>query len=578
MSVFKRIEKGPILLLSVALLVRLFLLPWSQVVHADAVSRVFIAVDWLRDPHYIDHGYWGPLHHYLNALAVWAFQGRVIGPKLLHILMATVSVIPLYYFTRNVFNRKGAFYAGLIFALCPILIRNSFQPLAGVPYAFFVLWAMYFISEAGRRDWPFSFAAFAGLSMTLAGALRYEAWVLIALFTLLLLLFRVWRFTVFFWAFSMIFPATWMIGNQLAYGDFLYSVNMNDVWNLHMEGVNDGVELEDRIQRVLFFPVSFVLNSSPIVSAMIGIGVIHALIRREMTREQMVWGIPFLGIAGIFLYKAWEGTLMLQHRFIISWVLLLLPFFALLFRKPVRWYVSGLTWIAVLSLVPLSFAWSFINYKSILGDNPVGNAVDRMALRTFEQVEAIPMIRDQRTIELLEWLKEHAGPADGLILDHMGWHNSTYLSFHYRNPAHLVPRAQHQNIDKSELTAYIQRDPKGFLVLSSTGKLGRIARMKDHSLTFTDLDLLLKVEKKVQYKGWRVFRYEWKGKRNAGAVREESGWSPVFGQEKDLTRIELEIRQNRKWYNKIRRSAFWKGKPVDSLVLENARYFMKTTD
>jgi hypothetical protein len=50
-----------------------------------------------------------------------------------------------------------------------------------------------------------------------------------------------------------------MIGNQLEFGDFLYSGNQNDVWNIQMEGINDKVDSVKLIERVVFFPMSLLI-------------------------------------------------------------------------------------------------------------------------------------------------------------------------------------------------------------------------------------------------------------------------------------------------------------------------------
>ena len=190
-----------------ALSLRLLILPWSQTVHADAVTRIFLSADWLANPHYISSGYWGPLHIYLNALSLWLFSDQVITPKVLNILFVTFSVPPLYWFTKNVFkNRLGATFVALTYVLCPVVVRNSFLGLAEVVYAFFVLLTMHFLEKSFRTKAANKYVILAGFSITLAAATRYEAWVLIAVFTLVCLLRVGWQSAVLFWMFAMLFP------------------------------------------------------------------------------------------------------------------------------------------------------------------------------------------------------------------------------------------------------------------------------------------------------------------------------------------------------------------------------------
>ena len=86
----------------------------------------------------------------------------------------------MYAFTRIEFsNHRVALVVALTFAVYPILVRNSVSVRAEAPFVVFLLGAMVFLSLA-RKDggtWHQAFAA--GLCLTLAGMLRFEAWMLI---------------------------------------------------------------------------------------------------------------------------------------------------------------------------------------------------------------------------------------------------------------------------------------------------------------------------------------------------------------------------------------------------------------
>ena len=65
-----------------------------------------------------------------------------------------------------------------------------------------------FLSLARKAEGAWHHAMAAGLFLTLAGMLRYEAWMLIPLFALVL--WGKWQFAAIFTAASMIFPTVWM--------------------------------------------------------------------------------------------------------------------------------------------------------------------------------------------------------------------------------------------------------------------------------------------------------------------------------------------------------------------------------
>lgn len=560
-----------------ALVVRLIVLPWSQTVHADAVSRVFIAVDWMKNPHYITDGYWGPLHHYLNALFMWIFPGRVIGPKMLNIILASLTAIPLYRFTLNVFNnRQGAVFVSLLYVFCPIIFRNSFQALAGVSYAFFIVLSMYLISEGLKREGKLTYAALAGLAITCAAATRYEAWVIIAAFTLVILLFKQWKFTAVFWVFAMLFPGSWMIGNQLEFGDFLYSVNQNDVWNIQLEGINDNVTVVERIKRVIFFPLSFMLNISPITLVLLVIALVTAAVKKTLTKAQLIWLVPFLIMAAIFFQKGWAGTLMLQNRFIITWIVLLLPFVALVFEgeKYLKWKTTLLI-VALATTIPLSFFWEKVPFTKILGENNFGKALDELALGTFREFEAVPLLKDRDTEQLMEAINAYSVEGEGLVLDFFGWDRTYYVSLRAMNRAFLASGAKHGENEYHLLAQHLADHPKGLIVLNRVGKLYAETTFRDSLLEFANVPHPLVVNEVRSIRGVKLFTYHSATQQYADSIKAQiTEPTLIFSNDKDVAFFETLIRNDAGWYRNVERTSFWKGEPLDSTLRDNAEYMV----
>ncbi len=433
MKILQQPYKRDVLLIVLAgIIARLIALPWAQTVHADAVSRVHIAYEWLLDPYYIKEGYWGPLHHYLNGLFMLIFPGKVTGPVVLNILCASLTAIPLYGFAINVFNsRKGALLASLLYVFSPIVWWTSLQPLSEVSYGFFLALSLYALSE-GTRDKPeYRTAMFAGFFLTCAAAIRYEAWVIIAAFTLVVFLQRSWRYTLAFWSFAMLFPAAWMIGNHFEYGDFLYSVNQNDVWNMGKEGINDDVSAVERMKRVLFFPWSFGSNVSPIVAGLLAVALIRAVIKKRLSKDQLIWLIPFVVMAAVFQKKAWDGSLMLHHRFLVTWLILLLPFVPVIFMGT-KWlrFRTVLMVLGLISVIPMTFLWNKVHYTKRLGEGVLGQAMEELAMGYYRELQIIPRIEGTDTEDLLRAINGAGVPGDGLMLDFFGWDRSYYVALH----------------------------------------------------------------------------------------------------------------------------------------------------
>ena len=74
-------QKQVYLLCILLLITKLCLLPFAQTVHPDAVSRVFGAIEWMNDPHWIKSATWCPFHFYLNGIALSIWNNPIYTPK-----------------------------------------------------------------------------------------------------------------------------------------------------------------------------------------------------------------------------------------------------------------------------------------------------------------------------------------------------------------------------------------------------------------------------------------------------------------------------------------------------------------
>lgn len=561
-----------------ALVLRLAELPWAQVVQADAVSRIHIALEWKQSPHWISHGYWGPLHHYLNALFMWIFPGKALGPTVLNILAASFTAVPLYGFTLNAFqSRKGAVFAALLYVFSPIALWTSLQPLSEIPYGFFLAWSLYLLSNTPGEPVRYRSSLISGLFLTCAAALRYEAWVIIAAFSLVALLLRGWRHALVFGAFASLFPMAWMIGNLLEFGDALYSVNQNDEWNMGREGINDDVTKATRIQRAIFFPWSFWLNASVICSLVMTLALILAAVRKRLTRVQWAWLIPIALMALIFQKKAWEGSLMLHHRFLITWLVLLLPFVALVFTAlRGRLLHRVIMPLGVLLTIPAAFLFGKVDFMKLMGDRASSRAMEGLVLGHYREMQVVPRLYGSDTEELLANINSRAHPGDGVILDFHSWDRSYYILLHAQANTMVVGGAKHDGFKIEEARLLLAEHPQGLIVFSRTGLLRDLAEMRGQVLRIKGLHTPLAVEAPAILRGSRMYSYRVLAPDDPLVVASDTlPPSIIIPLEKDLEYYEHLIRGDEAWLASVRRQAFWKGESVDLALRRNADYMIE---
>lgn len=578
MSLLPKTNRNDALLIAAAaLIVRLAMLPWAQTVQADAVSRIHIALEWLQDPHWITHGYWGPMHHYLNALFMLVFPSKALGPQVLSVLAASLTAIPLYGFTLTVFgSQRGAVFAALLYVFSPIALWTSLQALSEVTYGFFLASALFALSLNQGQPRAWRSAAAAGLLMTCAAATRYEAWVLIAALSVVAFLLHGWRIAIVFWAFAMLFPAVWMAGNQIEFGDALYSVNQNDEWNMGKEGINDDVTKATRIQRVIFFGWSFVLNSSPVCALLLMLATALAAIRRKLTGPQWIWLIPFAAMALIFQKKAWEGSLMLHHRFVVTWLILLLPFVALVFTAlRSRAIHRVLMPLGIIITLPFAFLFGKIDFTKLLGERALSTAMDGLVLGHYREMQVVPRLYGNDTEGLLTVINAQTRAGDGLILDFHAWDASYYILLHALPNTMVVGGAKHEGFKPEEATELLATHRQGVLVFSRTGMLQQMVEWRGGVMRLQGIDMPLAVSEPIALRGTRLFQYRVIATDDSLArASEAEPLRAVLPAEKDLEYYDQLIRGDEAWFASVRRQAFWKRESIDEALRRNAEYMV----
>jgi 4-amino-4-deoxy-L-arabinose transferase-like glycosyltransferase len=374
----------------IVLFSRLLALPFAEVRDADAVTRIYMAEKWLLDPHLISEGIWLPFHHYFNALSLWVWSDVWYSPMVFNSLLTALTVFPLYAFTKREFHERGARLAVVVYLFSSVVFHNSFHALSELPNAVFIMFALDQMSLLVREK-KMKHAVLAGLFMTIAAGFRYESWLLIAIFSGMLLLFRVPIRSIFvFGLVAIIFPVFWMAGNWLAHGDLFFGLSGAYNWNVVMEGVNDHIDGIEKIKRLLFFPLSWLLVFSPILVFLVLFRFLRKWQKRDLQKTQLIWILPFIIVLSIFIYKSFEGTLLNQHRFTILPLLLTVPFTAWIVETTkTKW----MEWVAYAS-IPLFFWLSFrmetIEFEKWIPSDRVEQAVRQIRLSTFSTLSAIP--------------------------------------------------------------------------------------------------------------------------------------------------------------------------------------------
>ncbi|MBL4754092.1 MAG: glycosyltransferase family 39 protein [Flavobacteriales bacterium] len=468
-------------LVALILVIKLCMLPFAQTVHSDAVARVFGAIDWMHDPHWIKSGVWAPFHFYLNGIALSIWNSPVYAPKLLNIVFSCLTLIPFFYFVRREFNENGALIATIFLAICPILFRNSFQALAGTSYLFFLVLSLNYLSKA-LSEKSFTYAAFAGLAISFAAGIRYEAWLLMMVYWLIIILKKEWLQSFIYGGIAVIFPVIWLITNWMETGDPMFGINGNYTWTLDIMQNNDSLNWESHLRRIWFFPFSLMIALGP-PAAFITLKMIISSYKEE--KSAAIWSIPFWIVFAFMIYNCYRGVLLIQHRFVGTLVVLALPFTALYFAELT---VRKKRIAVVFGIITLGLTFIY----------------------NTDGVTPLPRLKNQDIVKIAQITNNQTDEESSLILDFIGWDKTYFIALNSGQPKRNITIAEgtkNKALMLNNIKNNLERFDQGIILLEHQSKLSK--------LLGESVDLSLCTDKNFQfttaaiYNDKRYTLYKW---------------------------------------------------------------------
>jgi 4-amino-4-deoxy-L-arabinose transferase-like glycosyltransferase len=456
----KRLNPWQILwaIVGLGMAIRFLALPFAHTTENDALARVYMAWEWLKDPKLITHGIWLPLQTYYMALVLALTQEFYYTPIISNIAFSIFTAIPLYWFSRREFSKNAGWFVALAFLLYPLAFRNSLMVLSDTPFAFFVAVTLLLLSYARCQTGKLWHVSLAGLMLSLAAALRYEAWVLIPFMGLVL--WRKPKFMLCFWVVAMIVPGLWMLGSIVAHGDPFYSFHYQALDTAKNFAERGGLSWRNRLVRLLFFPGVLFFGLSGIVFCLAIWGMGRSI---RLRQPQAIWLIPCFGLLAVLLYKSLSGTMNLQPRYALVPGMFLLPFATIaLHQIQHRKQRSFLTWAALLLMIPSSYSLNILQpvVQSLLSNTKMMKKESPGTL-----IEAVPRLASS-TQTLSQIINSSLrSQQDGLVV--IGFSDITHLLAYEAklNPDRVYAYYQLDEEKRQKLATFLAQHPQGILAL-----------------------------------------------------------------------------------------------------------------
>ena len=346
------------------------------------------------------------------------------------------------------------------------------------------------------------------MSLTIAGGVRYEAWEVMAIFAIILLLYKQWKMIIPFCITSLIFPVYWMIGNQIEQKDFLYSFHYATNWINNVAHYNDNLTKVELIKRFSFFPISWFLMLTPLISLVLIFSLLIKLIKKKINKKIAIWFIPFLVFLTTYTYSAYKGTLYTQHRFSITLVLFSVPFYALFFEneKNIKWK-KILTLILIGLMIPLSFCWNKIPYYKLYKNFP---SLSYVLEQNVKFDEAIPLINDKAIDAISCGVNYLLNDKKGLVLDFIGCEKTYYIALNtrsfYKN-IYLFYENPGEKINVNNLNIFFEKYQEGLIMIKAYSQLDNICHSIGSIMEIENSPYQIYLEKCIDISNIKLFKY-----------------------------------------------------------------------
>jgi hypothetical protein len=464
MNAVARSERWAIVVVvAVALAARLAALPFATSDGGDTPARIWGGLSWLSEPRVFKSGVWGPLHLYLIGLSLSIVRDPVHTPVVMSVLFGVASAALLYLFVRLEFaDLRVALLVGLTYAIYPMAIRNSVSVRSETPCVFFLLLSVLAVARARSEGGSWRHAVAGGVTLTLASALRYEAWVLIPLLTLLLWRRRALMLT--FAACALIHPVIWMYGSWVERGDPFFGMSWAAQWELQSMGRSQ-IHRTRLLRLAATYPLVVLQAMSPLIGLICAGGAVLALVGR---RRSAVWLIPGLGVLGFWCLGVARGALVPKLNYTEIGGTLLFPFSALVYERVGvgRWTAARFS-LAAVALPAVSLLLCCVPCLERAG-------LGRFAVR-FAGPSPIPRIENQDlALPFARTLRDSLRGEDAALLsDFYGWGATPYVALLTGLPRKqiLMARGAPNLVLRSDSVAtFLRKHPRGVLIVLSDSR------------------------------------------------------------------------------------------------------------
>ena len=191
--------------------IRIFLLLRYENLAGNESGNVVGALSIIENPSFqgnLDGGT-SMLYRYALASFMYFWRDPQLAPRVFTVLFGIFLVIPYYGTLKVLFGRAVAFFSSLVLVFYPMHVVQSSVTSSDAVYYFFLFGSFYYFFSYKNGRERFSVLLLSALLFNIASLLRFESWIFIPIFFLLL-----WprgkKTALIFFALLLVFPCAYL--------------------------------------------------------------------------------------------------------------------------------------------------------------------------------------------------------------------------------------------------------------------------------------------------------------------------------------------------------------------------------
>jgi len=272
----------------------------------DECSKVLIGWDtmghWARP---VYNSMWLPLYHWILALGLSLYPKAVIIGPLINTIASSLSVAVIFFLCREVFGESPlvGVFAALMFIFHPLVsvlnVSGFEMPLLHLYVLFGIFAWVKFLSTRAVR-WHF----FASASFLIASMLRYEGWIVVAIFALLTAReivaensLKTRRLLLASLAVAFLFIVFWLWWQKHHFGSGLFFIHRRHAAAYHEDSVLNRMHAGTFTALLVAFRNIAGMFSAPLL-IVLSAGIISVVFMRRSraAKDYVVFGALALGV------------------------------------------------------------------------------------------------------------------------------------------------------------------------------------------------------------------------------------------------------------------------------------------